>query len=99
MVNGDGKVGQPHPDCKRLICRFARLPEKSFYSPFTTYFWRTPKLWNPGRISGFFDDSTPELTPVQPISPDSLPYSILGQRFITTLMPAASARAAASSWR
>ena len=50
-------------------------------------------------MTGFFDDSTPELTPVQAISPDSLPYSIFGQRFITTLMPAASARAAASSWR
>ena len=48
---------------------------------------------------GFFDDSTPLLTPFQPISPDNRPYSILGQRFITTLIPAASALAAASSWR
>ena len=29
-----------------------------------------------------------ELTPIQPISDDSRPYSIFGQRFITTLRPA-----------
>src|SRR5581483_1438321 len=40
-----------------------------------------------------------ELTPIQEISEDSRPYSILGQRFITTLMPAASALAAAASSR
>ena len=40
-----------------------------------------------------------ELTPIQDISDDSRPYSILGQRFITTLMPASSARLAASSLR
>ena len=40
-----------------------------------------------------------ELTPIQLISEDSRPYSILGQRFITTLIPAASASAAASSLR
>src|SRR5207249_12004179 len=43
--------------------------------------------------------SVRELTPIQAISDDSLPYSILGQRFITTLMPAASAFAAAASSR
>jgi hypothetical protein len=53
----------------------------------------------PDRITGLRDEMTPELMPFQPISPDSRAYSILGQRFITTLMPAASARAAASSWR
>src|ERR1700752_4654198 len=35
--------------------------------------------------------SVRELTPIQAISDDSLPYSIFGQRFITTLMPAAYA--------
>jgi hypothetical protein len=40
-----------------------------------------------------------ELTPVQPISPDRRPYSIFGQRFITTFTPRASARAAAASSR
>lgn len=40
-----------------------------------------------------------ELTPIQPISDDSRPYSIFGQRFMMTVMPAASAFAAASSWR
>src|ERR1700751_6122680 len=40
-----------------------------------------------------------ELTPIQEISDDSRPYSIFGQRFITTLMPRASAFAAASSSR
>ena len=40
-----------------------------------------------------------ELTPIQEISDDSRPYSIFGQRFITTLIPAASAFAAAASSR
>src|SRR5215831_10064620 len=40
-----------------------------------------------------------ELTPIQEISEDKRPYSILGQRFITTLIPAASAFAAARSSR
>src|SRR4051812_48686344 len=40
-----------------------------------------------------------ELTPIQEISEDSRPYSIFGQRFITTLRPAASAFAAAASSR
>src|SRR3569832_2223375 len=40
-----------------------------------------------------------ELTPIHEISDDSRPYSILGQRFITTLRPAASAFAAAASSR
>src|SRR6185436_216863 len=43
--------------------------------------------------------SVRELTPIHPISDDSGPYSIFGQRFITTLIPAASALAAASSLR
>src|SRR5690606_21939055 len=58
-----------------------------------------PKLWKPVRITGFFEEMTRLLTPFQPISPESLPYSILGQRFITTFSPAASALAAASSLR
>ena len=40
-----------------------------------------------------------ELTPIQEISDDSRPYSIFGQRFITTFIPAASASRAASSLR
>ena len=40
-----------------------------------------------------------ELTPIQEISEDSRPYSIFGQRFITTLIPAASAFSAAASSR
>src|SRR6201999_4574192 len=43
--------------------------------------------------------SVRELTPIQAISDDSRPYSIFGQRFITTLIPAASAFAAAASSR
>src|SRR5262245_54214746 len=43
--------------------------------------------------------SVRELTPIQEISDDSRPYSIFGQRFITTFSPAASAFAAASSSR
>src|SRR6266436_2616043 len=39
--------------------------------------------------------SVRELTPIQEISDDSRPYSIFGQRFMTTLRPAASAFAAA----
>src|SRR5665809_155580 len=40
-----------------------------------------------------------ELTPAQPSSPESRPYSILGQRFITTFSQACSASFAASSLR
>ena len=40
-----------------------------------------------------------ELTPAQPSSPERRPYSIFGQRFITTLSPASSASFAASSLR
>src|ERR1700751_4409329 len=40
-----------------------------------------------------------ELTPIQEISEDSRPYSIFGQRFITTFNPLASASAAAASLR
>src|ERR671922_2550079 len=54
-----------------------------------------PSFCRPGRMMGFFDEITRELTPFQPISPDSRPYSIFGQRFMTTLRPAASAFAAA----
>src|SRR5436305_15155106 len=46
-----------------------------------------------------FELSVRELTPIQPISDESRPYSILGQRFITTFIPLASASAAASSLR
>src|SRR6185295_2489725 len=46
-----------------------------------------------------FELSVRELTPIQEISDDSRPYSIFGQRFITTLMPAASAFSAAASSR
>ena len=45
--------------------------------------------------SGRLDEMAPALTPAQPISPDRRPYSIFGQRFMTTLRPAASASAAA----
>src|SRR3954467_6586282 len=48
-------------------------------------------------IGARFELSVRELTPIQEISEDSRPYSIFGQRFITTLMPAASALAAAAS--
>src|SRR5215470_3939699 len=40
-----------------------------------------------------------ELTPIQEISDDRRPHSILGQRFITTFSPTASALAAAASSR
>src|ERR1700722_12515515 len=39
------------------------------------------------------------LTPIQAISEERRPYSIFGQRFITTLIPLASASAAAASLR
>src|SRR6516162_8926865 len=40
-----------------------------------------------------------ELTPIQEISDDRRPYSIFGQRFMTTFTPEASAIAAAASSR
>src|SRR5947208_10248646 len=50
-------------------------------------------------IGARFELSVRELTPIQEISEDKRPYSIFGQRFITTLRPAASALAAAASSR
>src|SRR6202035_721369 len=50
-------------------------------------------------IGARFELSVRELTPIQEISEDSRPYSIFGQRFITTLRPAASAFSAAASSR
>src|SRR5690606_30473182 len=47
----------------------------------------------------FLELMTRVLTPIQPISRLRRPNSILGQRFITTFRPAASAFFAASSWR
>src|SRR5437899_7358482 len=57
--------------------------EKGAYQ---TLFWRLLEM-------------IPVLTPLQASSPWRREYSILGQRFITTLRPAASARAAASALR
>src|SRR6195952_3875422 len=50
-------------------------------------------------IGARFELRVRELTPIQEISDDSRPYSIFGQRFITTLIPAASAFVAAASSR
>src|ERR1700743_3191971 len=50
-------------------------------------------------IGARFELSVRELTPIHEISDDKRPYSIFGQRFITTLSPAASAFAAAASSR
>src|SRR5437899_13036165 len=47
-------------------------------------------------IGARFELSVRELTPIHEISEDSRPYSIFGQRFMTTLRPAASAFAAAA---
>src|SRR5262249_60506270 len=50
-------------------------------------------------IGARLEEMVRELTPIQEISDDSRPYSIFGQRFITTLMPAASPFSAAASSR
>src|ERR1700710_644545 len=50
-------------------------------------------------IGARFELSVREFTPIQEISDDSRPYSIFGQRFMTTLIPAASALLAAASSR
>src|ERR1700716_4035822 len=50
-------------------------------------------------IGARFELRVRELTPIHEISEDSRPYSIFGQRFMTTLRPAASAFAAAASSR
>src|ERR1700710_994892 len=47
-------------------------------------------------IGARFELSVREFTPIQEISDDSRPYSIFGQRFITTLMPAAASSRAPS---
>ena len=51
------------------------------------------------QLGARFALSVRELTPIHEISEDSRPYSILGQRFMTTLRPTASAFAAAASSR
>src|SRR3954464_5398088 len=51
------------------------------------------------RRGALFELNVRELTPIQPISEDSRPYSIFGQRFITTFMPFSSAGGGASSLR
>src|SRR3954463_34861 len=45
------------------------------------------------------EDSVRVFTPIHEISEDRRPYSILGQRFITTLRPLSSASLAAASLR
>src|SRR4051812_19410523 len=56
-------------------------------------------FWKPLPAStGFFADRMREFTPCHEISPESRPYSILGQRFITTVRPACSAFSAAASF-
>src|SRR6202044_1381636 len=50
-------------------------------------------------IGARFELRVRELTPIHEISEDSRPYSIFGQRFMTTFRPAASAFAAAASSR
>jgi hypothetical protein len=45
-------------------------------------------------VGAHFELSVRELTFIHEISDDRRPYSIFGQRFVTTLMPAASAFAA-----
>src|SRR5262249_59875622 len=50
-------------------------------------------------IGARLDEMVRELTPIHEISDDRRPHSILGQRFITTLIPAASAFAAAAPTR
>src|SRR5215208_5013550 len=57
------------------------------------------RFWCPLARIGLRLDSRRVLTPNQEIPPHIRPYSILAQRFITTLTPAASADAAAASWR
>src|SRR5262249_25436558 len=52
--------------------------------------------WIPRPSCAFFAVMVRELTPIQEISDDRRPYSILGQRSIHTFRPAASALAAAS---
>src|SRR5215472_17876201 len=50
-------------------------------------------------IGARLEEMVRELTPIQEISEDRRPHSIFGQRFITTLIPAASAFSAAASSR
>src|SRR5215217_5952482 len=50
-------------------------------------------------IGARFELSVREFTPLHELSDDRRPYSIFGQRFMTTLRPAASALAAAASSR
>src|ERR1700735_5220250 len=60
---------------------------------------RSERRWRPPVLAAFLALIVRVLTPIQAISEERRPYSIFGQRFITTLTPLASASAAASSSR
>src|SRR5258707_2295660 len=88
----------PHSRQASLFLFFAARSEAVVSPPLTLIRFNESRMPWAG-IGARFELSVRELTPIHEISEDSRPYSILGQRFMTTLRPAASALAAAKSSR
>src|SRR5439155_3213459 len=98
---------------KRLRLALRRYRKNRYVGSFLFFAARSEALvWPPLTLIRFNESRMPwvgigarfelivlELTPIHEISEDSRPYSIFGQRFMTTLRPAASAFAAAKSSR
>src|SRR4029077_174299 len=73
---------------ERSFRSFAARSDAAVWPPLTLMRFRESRM--PWVGSGArFELSVREFTPIQEISEDSRPYSIFGQRFITTLSPAA----------
>src|SRR6185312_14908986 len=95
------RVREANPSQLRQLCSLLFLAARSeaAVSPPPTLIRLRDRRMPCVGAGGRFELSVRELTPIQEISDDSRPYSIFGQRFITTLMPAASAFSAAASSR
>src|SRR5690242_12393786 len=83
-------------DCSFLV--FAAWSEAAVVPPPTLVRFSESRMPCVG-IGARLEEMVRELTPIHEISDDNRPHSIFGQRFITTLMPTASAFSAAASSR
>src|ERR1700686_3897057 len=81
------------PPCyARSLLFFAARSDALVSPPLTLIRFKESRM-SSARIGARFELSVREFTPINEISEDSRPYSILGQRSMTTLSPAASALA------
>jgi hypothetical protein len=95
---GRRKATIRHAVQARSFLSFAARSDATVCPPLTLIRSSESRMPSVG-IGARFELIVREFTPIHEISDDSRPYSILGQRFITTLSPAASAFSAAASSR